>query len=103
MSDWWRQSSPDPTALTIPKPNVRLLMVVLKSKAPERKTVATQTVVPQVQENIGILVPREMSGAKPFMLNFVEPMNASGFRGQTYNGSTADPRYGDQGDFENDN
>jgi hypothetical protein len=77
-------------------------MAVLKSKAPERKIVATQAVMPQVQENIGILVPRETSGAKPFMLNFVEPMNASGFRGQTYAGSTSHPKYGDQGDFDND-
>jgi hypothetical protein len=51
---------------------------------------------------MGILVPREMSGAKPFMLNFVKPMNAAGFRGQTYAGSTPHPKYGDQGDFDHD-
>ena len=88
--------------MTILEPNASLLMAVLKSKAPERKIVATQTVVPQVQEDMGILVPREMSGAKPFMLNFVKPMNAAGFRGQTYAGSTPHPKYGDQGDFDHD-
>lgn len=88
-------------ALTILRPNATLLVAVLKSKAPERKAVSTQTVTPQVQENIGILVPRETSGAKPFMLNFVEPMFAAGSRGQTYMGSSPS-KQGEVGDFEND-
>jgi hypothetical protein len=63
---------------------------------------ATQTIAPQVRENVGIPIPRETSGKKPFMLNFAEPMKmSSGLRGQTYMGSSPDPR-GETGDFEND-
>jgi hypothetical protein len=64
--------------------------------------VATQTVAPVLQENIGISIPRETSGKKPFMLNFAEPMrNPSALRGQTYMGSSPSPT-GETGDFEAD-